>query len=89
MAKIIKTGKEECKLALPPSNPLFSCFCAMSPTVDTDEINMRVVNPSTAAQYFHVLRRQQLLPFRKPLIVATPKANLRAPEVHTRSHTTK
>lgn len=45
------------------------------------EINMRVVYPSTAAQYFHVLRRQSLLlktdPL--PLIVFTPKGLLRHP----------
>src|SRR5262249_11399599 len=36
--------------------------------------------PSTAAQYFHLLRRQALRPWRKPLIVFTPKSMLRHPE---------
>eukprot|EP00730_Choanoeca_flexa_P019684 TRINITY_DN9622_c0_g1_i1.p1 TRINITY_DN9622_c0_g1~~TRINITY_DN9622_c0_g1_i1.p1 ORF type:complete len:921 (+),score=201.80 TRINITY_DN9622_c0_g1_i1:302-2764(+) len=36
-------------------------------------INMFVVNCSTPAQYFHALRRQVNLPFRKPLIMFTPK----------------
>tara|TARA_B100001250_G_scaffold411278_1_gene439578 strand:- start:7292 stop:10153 length:2862 start_codon:yes stop_codon:yes gene_type:complete len=39
--------------------------------------NMQVVYPSTPAQYFHVLRRQMLRKFRKPLIVMTPKSMLR------------
>nr|WP_084051025.1 2-oxoglutarate dehydrogenase E1 component [Deinococcus hopiensis] len=39
--------------------------------------NMQVVVPSSAAQIFHLLRRQVLRPYRKPLIVATPKSLLR------------
>jgi 2-oxoglutarate dehydrogenase E1 component len=39
--------------------------------------NMEVVYPSTAAQTFHMLRRQMLRNFRKPLIVMTPKKYLR------------
>jgi 2-oxoglutarate dehydrogenase E1 component len=38
---------------------------------------MQVVNCSTPAQFFHVLRRQMHRPFRKPLIVMTPKSLLR------------
>uniref|UniRef100_A0AAX7TJI2 2-oxoglutarate dehydrogenase complex component E1 n=1 Tax=Astatotilapia calliptera TaxID=8154 RepID=A0AAX7TJI2_ASTCA len=45
------------------------------------DCNWIVVNCSTPANYFHVLRRQILLPFRKPLIVLTPKSLLRHPEV--------
>ncbi|KAH9272968.1 oxoglutarate dehydrogenase (succinyl-transferring), E1 component [Batrachochytrium salamandrivorans] len=41
--------------------------------------NMHVVNPSTPAQYFHLLRRQILRNYRKPLIVAAPKVLLRHP----------
>ncbi|XP_076876777.1 2-oxoglutarate dehydrogenase complex component E1 isoform X2 [Brachyhypopomus gauderio] len=44
------------------------------------DCNWIVVNCSTPANYFHVLRRQILLPFRKPLIVFTPKSLLRHPE---------
>jgi 2-oxoglutarate dehydrogenase E1 component len=40
--------------------------------------NMAVVNPSTAAQYFHVLRRQVRRTVRRPLVIATPKSLLRA-----------
>ena len=40
------------------------------------EINMIVANPTTPANYMHLLRRQIKLPFRKPLIVMTPKALL-------------
>ncbi len=39
--------------------------------------NMRVVQPSTAAQMFHLIRRQMLQRARKPLIVFTPKSLLR------------
>ncbi|EUC53690.1 2-oxoglutarate dehydrogenase, E1 component [Rhizoctonia solani AG-3 Rhs1AP] len=42
-------------------------------------INMHVVNPTTPAQYFHLLRRQMLRNYRKPLIVAAPKGLLRSP----------
>jgi 2-oxoglutarate decarboxylase len=41
--------------------------------------NMRIVYPTTAAQYFHVLRRQVHEPDRKPLVVMTPKRYLRMP----------
>ncbi|MGH9189782.1 MAG: multifunctional oxoglutarate decarboxylase/oxoglutarate dehydrogenase thiamine pyrophosphate-binding subunit/dihydrolipoyllysine-residue succinyltransferase subunit [Acidimicrobiales bacterium] len=40
--------------------------------------NLRVANPTTAAQYFHVLRRQCCLWPRRPLVVLTPKSLLRA-----------
>jgi 2-oxoglutarate dehydrogenase E1 component len=39
--------------------------------------NIRIVNCSTAAQYFHVLRRQALHPKARPLVVLTPKGLLR------------
>ena len=41
------------------------------------ESNMQVCVPSTPAQMFHMLRRQMLQPFRKPLIVMMPKSLLR------------
>lgn len=47
------------------------------------DINWIVVNCTTPANYFHVLRRQIALPFRKPLIVATPKSLLRHPEARS------
>jgi 2-oxoglutarate dehydrogenase E1 component len=40
--------------------------------------NMQICQPSTAAQHFHLLRRQALRHWRKPLIVFTPKSMLRA-----------
>lgn len=43
------------------------------------EDNMQVVNCTTPAQYFHLLRRQALQEKKKPLIVATPKSLLRHP----------
>lgn len=39
--------------------------------------NMQVCYPSTPAQMFHMIRRQMLRPYRKPLIVMTPKSLLR------------
>jgi len=42
--------------------------------------NIQVTQPSTAAQYFHLLRRQALRKWRKPLIVFTPKSMLRHPD---------
>jgi 2-oxoglutarate dehydrogenase E1 component len=41
------------------------------------EDNVQVCQPSTAAQYFHLLRRQALSTWRKPLVVMTPKSMLR------------
>ena len=41
--------------------------------------NIQVSNPTTPAQYFHLLRRQVKAGFRKPLIVMTPKSLLRHP----------
>jgi 2-oxoglutarate dehydrogenase E1 component len=41
--------------------------------------NMQICQPSTAAQYFHLLRRQALRSWRKPLVVFTPKSMLRNP----------
>lgn len=39
--------------------------------------NIQVCNISTPSNYFHVLRRQMLRPFRKPLVIMTPKSLLR------------
>jgi 2-oxoglutarate dehydrogenase E1 component len=41
--------------------------------------NFQICQPSTAAQYFHLLRRQALRHWRKPLVVFTPKSMLRHP----------
>ncbi|PWU08445.1 MAG: multifunctional oxoglutarate decarboxylase/oxoglutarate dehydrogenase thiamine pyrophosphate-binding subunit/dihydrolipoyllysine-residue succinyltransferase subunit [Verrucomicrobia bacterium] len=43
--------------------------------------NIQVVYPTTPAQYFHCLRRQMLVSWRKPLVVLTPKSLLRHPRV--------
>ena len=48
------------------------------------EDNIQVCYPTTPAQYFHLLRRQALRNWRKPLIVMTPKSLLRLPAA--RSH---
>ncbi|MDA0700649.1 MAG: 2-oxoglutarate dehydrogenase E1 component, partial [bacterium] len=44
------------------------------------EDNIQVVYPTTPAQMFHLLRRQVLRPWRKPLVVMTPKSLLRHPQ---------
>jgi 2-oxoglutarate dehydrogenase E1 component len=41
------------------------------------DTNMQVVQPTTAAQIFHLLRRQMVRAFRKPLVIMTPKSLLR------------
>ena len=45
------------------------------------EHNVQIAYPTTAAQHFHLLRRQVLRKWRKPLIVFTPKQLLREPKV--------
>src|SRR5699024_4280273 len=45
------------------------------------EDNMQIVYPTTPAQYFHVLRRQVVRKWRKPLVVMSPKSLLRHPRV--------
>lgn len=47
------------------------------------ELNMVVTNVSTAANLFHLLRRQLIWPFRKPLVNFSPKANLRLPATYS------
>ena len=48
------------------------------------EDNIQVVNATTAAQYFHVLRRQMHRDIRKPLVIFTPKQPLRMKESRSR-----
>ena len=47
------------------------------------ELNMLVTNCTTAASFFHALRRQLALPFRKPMVNFSPKANLRHPRSYS------
>jgi 2-oxoglutarate dehydrogenase E1 component len=47
------------------------------------EGNIRIANPTTAAQYFHLLRRQALIKKPRPLIVFTPKGLLRLDKAAT------
>ena len=47
------------------------------------ELNMVITNVTTAANFFHVLRRQLAWPFRKPLVNFSPKANLRLPATYS------
>jgi 2-oxoglutarate dehydrogenase E1 component len=46
--------------------------------------NMVIAQPSTAAQHFHLLRRQALRSWRKPLVVFSPKSMLRHPDASSR-----
>ena len=48
------------------------------------ELNMVVTNITTSANLFHALRRQLAWPFRKPLVIFSPKANLRHPGSYSR-----
>ncbi|VDN53664.1 unnamed protein product [Dracunculus medinensis] len=48
---------------------------------DGESVNIHIVNPTTSAQYFHLLRRQIITPYRKPLIIIGPKILLRHPMV--------
>ncbi|CAK8674618.1 unnamed protein product [Clavelina lepadiformis] len=48
-------------------------------SIDGDGVNISVCHPTTSAQYFHLLRRQMVRNFRKPLIVVSPKILLRLP----------
>lgn len=47
------------------------------------ELNMVVTNITTAANFFHAMRRQVTWPFRKPLVNMSPKANLRHPGTYS------
>lgn len=42
-----------------------------------DDVNLQIVYPTTPAQYFHLLRRQLVRNFRKPMVVVGPKTLLR------------
>ena len=44
------------------------------------DYNMQVVVPSTPAQMFHLLRRQMIRPYRRPLVIMSPKSMLRHKE---------
>ncbi|MGD9719641.1 MAG: 2-oxoglutarate dehydrogenase E1 component [Pirellulales bacterium] len=44
------------------------------------DCNLQIMSPTTPAQYFHALRRQVLRPWRKPLVIMTPKSLLRLPQ---------
>ncbi|KAA0177736.1 hypothetical protein FNF27_00908 [Cafeteria roenbergensis] len=69
---------------LPPSHAAAASRASPSAAVAGAEdkswfegINFSVCQPSTPANYFHLLRRQVLRPFRKPLVVVAPKTLLR------------
>jgi 2-oxoglutarate dehydrogenase E1 component len=58
-----------------------------NPAFEYDQLyscNMQVINCTTPSNYFHALRRQIKKPFRKPLIVMTPKSLLRHPEAKSK-----
>jgi 2-oxoglutarate dehydrogenase E1 component len=48
------------------------------------EGNIRVANLTTPAQYFHLIRRQALIPKQRPLVVMSPKSLLRLPQASNR-----
>ncbi|XP_071506052.1 2-oxoglutarate dehydrogenase complex component E1-like [Diadema antillarum] len=47
------------------------------------DCNWQILNCSSPANFFHAIRRQILLPFRKPLVMFTPKSLLRLPEARS------
>jgi 2-oxoglutarate decarboxylase len=49
------------------------------------EGNIRVANPTTPAQYFHLLRRQARVAKQRPLVIMTPKSLLRLPQATSRA----
>lgn len=51
---------------------------------DGDNVNFYVANPTTSVQYFHLLRKQVITPYRKPLILVSPKILLRHPMAASR-----
>lgn len=53
---------------------------------DGDHINFYVANPTTSAQYFHLLRRQIVTPWRKPLVIVAPKILLRHSQAASKIH---
>ncbi|CBY38939.1 unnamed protein product [Oikopleura dioica] len=52
----------------------------MTDSLENDNINFQIMWPSTAAQYFHILRRQMVRNYRKPGAIVMPKTLLRLPE---------
>lgn len=46
---------------------------------DAKDVTLGVANPSTPAQFFHILRRQMLRNYRRPLVIPSPKILLRMP----------
>jgi 2-oxoglutarate dehydrogenase E1 component len=58
------------------SSARLECFLTLAA-----EDNIQVAQPTTPAQLFHLLRRQALRNWRKPLVVLTPKSLLRHPKV--------
>uniref|UniRef100_A0A8C5HPQ7 2-oxoglutarate dehydrogenase complex component E1 n=1 Tax=Gouania willdenowi TaxID=441366 RepID=A0A8C5HPQ7_GOUWI len=65
---------------IPLNQQNLTCFISDGQLHDSNWI---MVNCTTPANYCHVLRRQILLPFRKPLIIFTPKSLLRHPEARS------
>jgi 2-oxoglutarate dehydrogenase E1 component len=60
-----------------------SCRLERFLTLCADD-NMQIVNPTTSAQMFHLIRKQVKQTFRKPLVVLTPKSMLRLPAAVSR-----
>jgi 2-oxoglutarate dehydrogenase complex dehydrogenase (E1) component-like enzyme len=52
----------------------------------TQNINFQVAQPTMPANYFHILRRQMLRNFRKPLVIASPKIGLKHPAAVSKLH---
>ncbi|GIY89366.1 probable 2-oxoglutarate dehydrogenase E1 component DHKTD1, mitochondrial [Caerostris extrusa] len=54
--------------------------------IDSDDVNWHIANPTTPAQYFHLLRQQVISKLLKPLIIIGPKVLLRHPSAISSLH---
>lgn len=74
------SGRIERFLQLSDSNPFVIPVMDSTQRKQIQESNLQIVNCTTPANYFHVLRRQIHREFRKPLVVFTPKSLLKLKE---------
>lgn len=74
------SGRVERFLQLSNDNPDLCDVLSATELTQLQDANLLVANCTTPANFFHILRRQVALPFRKPLVIMTPKNLLRDPD---------